>query len=195
MPWVSTIKPIILEKAILLFGERGYDGLTTRDLAKAAGVGEPNIGRLFESKENLYQVALTTVTERARDELGKVLVSIYAEQKNQNVRYFVTEAARRWYQSIPQASARFLQQVMIADKKQHEKARAAIGQIISTVAAALQEKAKGKSAAHAKESAETLILALFQYKVSLPHTVVAKEEREKVDLIIKNWLEKVLGER
>jgi AcrR family transcriptional regulator len=193
MPWISTVRPVLLEKAILLFGERGYNGVTTRDLARAADVAEGSIYNLYKSKENLYMAALEDVTSRTQDELGQMLLAVYSEQKNQGAGYFIAQVARSWYHSISQAAARFLQQVMISDLGHQEKARKAIGQVVATIAAALAEKTKGRAATHAQESAETLILALFQLKVTLPIGVGPKAETEKVEAIIMNWLEKVVS--
>jgi AcrR family transcriptional regulator len=193
MPWISTVRPVLLEKAIMLFGERGYNGVTTRDLARAADIAEGSIYNMFKSKENLYIAALEDVTSRTQDELGQMLLALYAEQKNQSASHFIGQVARAWYQSISREAARFLQQVMISDQGRQNKARKAIEQVVATIASALAEKTKGRSAAHAQESAETLILALFQLKVTLPDGAGPKAEIEKVEAIIMNWLEKVVS--
>ena len=41
----------IVEAAVVVFGERGYDGASTRDLANAAGVNAPAIQYYFDGKE------------------------------------------------------------------------------------------------------------------------------------------------
>src|SRR5437879_8896331 len=89
MPWISTVRPFLLEKAIMLFGERGYNGVTTRDLARAADIAEGSIYNLFKSKENLYIAALDDVTSRTQEELGQMLLALYSEQKNQGAGHFI----------------------------------------------------------------------------------------------------------
>ncbi len=54
----------ILSAALPLFAARGYDGTTTRDLARAAGVTEPILYRHFPSKEALFDAVLSAVEER-----------------------------------------------------------------------------------------------------------------------------------
>ncbi|OQR36627.1 TetR family transcriptional regulator [Pseudomonas sp. Bc-h] len=44
----------ILLAAVAVFGERGYEGASTRDIAKAAGVNAPSIQYYFDSKEGVY---------------------------------------------------------------------------------------------------------------------------------------------
>ena len=50
----------ILVAALAVFGARGYDGATTDEVARAAGVSQPYVVRLFGSKENLF---LATIEE------------------------------------------------------------------------------------------------------------------------------------
>ena len=58
----------ILAAASLVFGERGYFGATTDQIAKAAGISQPYVVRMFGSKENLF----VEVLARA---LGKLLIT------------------------------------------------------------------------------------------------------------------------
>lgn len=44
----------ILAAASRVFGERGYYGATTDRIAKAAGISQPYVVRMFGSKENLF---------------------------------------------------------------------------------------------------------------------------------------------
>ena len=44
----------ILVAALAVFGTRGYEGATTDEVARAAGVSQPYVVRLFGSKENLF---------------------------------------------------------------------------------------------------------------------------------------------
>jgi AcrR family transcriptional regulator len=48
----------IVRAALAVFGARGYVGTTTDEVAKAAGVSQPYVVRLFGSKESLFLAAL-----------------------------------------------------------------------------------------------------------------------------------------
>jgi TetR/AcrR family transcriptional regulator len=54
----------ILEAASRVFGERGYFGATTDQIARAAGISQPYVVRMFGSKENLFVGVLTRSLER-----------------------------------------------------------------------------------------------------------------------------------
>jgi AcrR family transcriptional regulator len=53
-------RELLLAAASELFGERGYAGTSTRDIAERAGVTEPMLFRHFGSKANLFQEAAVT---------------------------------------------------------------------------------------------------------------------------------------
>lgn len=54
----------IVLAAIAVFGARGYVGTTTDDVAKAAGVSQPYVVRLFGSKESLFIAAIDETLDR-----------------------------------------------------------------------------------------------------------------------------------
>jgi AcrR family transcriptional regulator len=54
----NEVRARILRAAQVLFGERGYSGTNTRDLAAAAGVAERTLFRQFGTKANLFQAAV-----------------------------------------------------------------------------------------------------------------------------------------
>ncbi len=61
-------RELILAAATAVFAERGYEGATTDQVAKAANISQPYVVRMFGSKEKLFLEAL----DRA---LGKLLGS------------------------------------------------------------------------------------------------------------------------
>lgn len=61
----------ILVAALAVFGARGYEGATTDEVARAAGVSQPYVVRLFRSKENLFLAAI-------EDALARMLASFRA---------------------------------------------------------------------------------------------------------------------
>jgi len=54
----------ILVAALAVFGARGYEGATTDEVARAAGVSQPYVVRLFGSKENLFLAAIGDALDR-----------------------------------------------------------------------------------------------------------------------------------
>lgn len=54
----------ILVAALAVFGTRGYEGATTDEVARAAGVSQPYVVRLFGSKENLFLVTIEEALAR-----------------------------------------------------------------------------------------------------------------------------------
>jgi AcrR family transcriptional regulator len=53
----------ILRAALAVFGARGYVGTTTDEVAKAAGVSQPYVVRLFGTKESLFLAALASALD------------------------------------------------------------------------------------------------------------------------------------
>ena len=54
----------ILRAATAVFGARGYEGATTDEVARAAGVSQPYVVRLFGSKENLFLATIEDALAR-----------------------------------------------------------------------------------------------------------------------------------
>jgi AcrR family transcriptional regulator len=52
-----------LEKAMLLFWERGYEGTSVGDLSEALGIGKPSLYAAFGNKEDLFLEALQRYEE------------------------------------------------------------------------------------------------------------------------------------
>lgn len=66
----------IIAAAIVVFGARGYEGTTTDDVARTAGVSQPYVVRLFGSKENLFLAAM----QSSLDELMRVFRVALADE-------------------------------------------------------------------------------------------------------------------
>lgn len=54
----------IVEAALLLFGEKGFEGATTRDIAERAGVNAPALIYYFNHKEGVYLACVEYIAER-----------------------------------------------------------------------------------------------------------------------------------
>src|SRR3954449_1020813 len=66
-------RELILEAATAVFGERGYVGATTDAVAKAAGVSQPYVVRMFGTKEALFLAVLDRALDRLLDSFGRAL--------------------------------------------------------------------------------------------------------------------------
>ena len=66
----------IIEAAMAVFGAKGYEGTTTDDVARTAGISQPYVVRLFRSKENLFLAAM----QAALDELMRIFRAELADE-------------------------------------------------------------------------------------------------------------------
>jgi AcrR family transcriptional regulator len=57
----------IIESAVRLFSERGFEGVTTRELASSVGVTEPVLYQHFPSKRDLYYAIIEWKMEQSKD--------------------------------------------------------------------------------------------------------------------------------
>jgi AcrR family transcriptional regulator len=57
----------ILEAAIQLFGERGFEGASTRDIAAAAGVNAPALQYHFDGKEGVFRACVEMLAREAHE--------------------------------------------------------------------------------------------------------------------------------
>lgn len=63
----------IIDAAIRLFGERGFEGASTREIARAAGVNAPALQYYFEGKEGVYRACAQHIAESAAAHFGPAL--------------------------------------------------------------------------------------------------------------------------
>lgn len=69
----------ILEAATRVFGELGYAGATTDRVARAAGISQPYVVRLFGTKERLF----IEVVERACARIGEAIDRAIADEASE----------------------------------------------------------------------------------------------------------------
>ncbi|WLE60576.1 CerR family C-terminal domain-containing protein [Burkholderia plantarii] len=63
----------IIEAAIELFGERGFAGASTRDIAARAGVNAPALQYYFENKEGVFRACADAIADTACGAFGQPL--------------------------------------------------------------------------------------------------------------------------
>lgn len=79
----------IIAAAIAVFGARGYEGTTTDDVARTAGVSQPYVVRLFRSKENLFLAAMKSSLDQL---MGVFRVALADEASDRPVSKRIGEA-------------------------------------------------------------------------------------------------------
>jgi TetR/AcrR family transcriptional regulator, regulator of cefoperazone and chloramphenicol sensitivity len=64
----------IIAAAMRLFGVKGFEGASTRDIAAAAGVNAPALQYYFDNKEGVFRACIEYIAERAWDNLSQTVV-------------------------------------------------------------------------------------------------------------------------
>ncbi|MEL4106342.1 TetR/AcrR family transcriptional regulator [Oscillospiraceae bacterium WX1] len=59
-----TTKEKILDAALTLFSERGYDPVSVRDIAAAVGIKESSLYNHFKNKQDIFDTIVTAYTDR-----------------------------------------------------------------------------------------------------------------------------------
>lgn len=75
MPRRNT-KEIILQEALKLFSQRGYDGVSVRDIAKEVGIRESALYKHYAGKQDIFDSLL----KRMEEEYKKAILSIQLPQ-------------------------------------------------------------------------------------------------------------------
>ena len=68
----------IIEVALRLFGERGYEGASTRDIAAAAGVNAPALQYYFDNKEGVYRACAQDIADGWATQFAPVVAQAQA---------------------------------------------------------------------------------------------------------------------
>jgi AcrR family transcriptional regulator len=68
----------IIDAAIQMFGERGFEGASTRDIAKAAGVNAPALQYYFDNKEGVYRACAEYIADNSWQHFRPVLEAAQA---------------------------------------------------------------------------------------------------------------------
>ncbi|BAP45875.1 TetR family transcriptional regulator [Pseudomonas sp. StFLB209] len=60
----------LIETGLRLFGERGFEGASTRDIASEAGLNAPALKYYFDNKEGLYHACIEDIITKIREQLA-----------------------------------------------------------------------------------------------------------------------------
>lgn len=105
----------LIEAAIRLFGERGFEGASTRDIARMAGVNAPALQYYFDSKEGLYRACIQHLTETAETHFGPALTAAEAVLADAEA---AREALIEAFSNLQDAIADHL---LLSDESQHRR--------------------------------------------------------------------------
>lgn len=183
----SRIKGPILDAAIHLFGRVGFEGVTTRELAREARCMEGGIYRLYGGKARLYDEAISAVLQATNHSMAAFALGLYTETAATMAPEEIIKAAvHRWYSSLTQDGAKLLQQVLLNDKKHQQQVQEPFANILAILQKTLADSKISGKEFDPKTRTEALISALFQLKLS--HPGPAENERQEVDRYLQDWL-------
>jgi AcrR family transcriptional regulator len=74
-PTVDTSQTRILNKALELFSEKGYDATSVREICEAAEITKPTLYHFYGSKEGVYRALVEGTLEDYRRGVGEVVAS------------------------------------------------------------------------------------------------------------------------
>lgn len=69
----------IIQAAIDVFGERGFDGATTREIAQRAGVNPPALQYYFENKDGVYRACADHIACSSRERYEPIMARVETE--------------------------------------------------------------------------------------------------------------------
>ncbi len=82
----------ILEASIPLFADKGFDGVSMRDIARAVGIKAPALYNHFDDKQTLYLAVISHAFANKADNLIQTLSSI--EEPEKKLEQFITQLTR-----------------------------------------------------------------------------------------------------
>jgi AcrR family transcriptional regulator len=63
----------ILQSALSLFSEKGYDATSVREICEASGITKPTLYHFYGSKEGVYRTLVDGTLERVREDMGRAI--------------------------------------------------------------------------------------------------------------------------
>lgn len=81
---LTTRQRKVIESALILFSEQGYDKTSTSDIAKKAGVAEGTVYKQFKNKRALLYAAILPII---RDNVAPVVVKEFTENLDETIHF------------------------------------------------------------------------------------------------------------
>jgi TetR/AcrR family transcriptional regulator len=87
----------ILQKALELFSERGYEATSVREICEAAEITKPTLYHFYGSKEGVYRAIVEGALERFRDDMMRALAGggTLRDQLTRTARAYLDSALRQ----------------------------------------------------------------------------------------------------
>ena len=105
----------IVEAALRLFGERGYDGASTRDIAAAAGVNAPALQYYFDNKAGVYRACAEHVADGWVEQFKPVLAQAQATMSD------VTADLDQVFQAFGRLLSALADYLLLSDGAEHRR--------------------------------------------------------------------------
>ena len=156
----SISKEASLERALLLFWERGYDRTSIADLSQAIGVGPSSIYNTFGSKEGLFRQAIGRYVATYADPALQIIGTDKGEGPVQFVRGLMRELIKL-YTTKGQPSGCAIFQAGGAGIPESSSSCAMTNEVKSSLVSALRKRFEAYSKAGEKLSSPPKTLALF----------------------------------
>jgi AcrR family transcriptional regulator len=107
----------VLDAAIRLFAQKGFQGTKTKEIAEAAGINEALIFRDFQTKEKLYCAILDYASNLIRTEQWIDELSVYADQRDDKMLFW--HLAVKFFESFGREPVLF--RVMLYSALEHHE--------------------------------------------------------------------------
>lgn len=69
---MENTKENIMYQALTLFSDRGYEGVTMRDIASAVGIKAASLYNHFKSKEDIFNIIIDEMSKRYEEAVLKI---------------------------------------------------------------------------------------------------------------------------
>lgn len=178
----SISKDESLERALLLFWERGYDRTSIADLSKAIGVGPSSIYNSFGSKEELFNEAIGRYVATYADPALQLLGDDAGEGPVPFVRDFMRELVKL-YTTKDQPAGCLIFQAGGAGAPHASSACAATNEVKGTLQSALRKRFDAYAKAGEPLAAPPKVLALFVLGALRGISQLASDGASRADLM------------
>lgn len=86
-------KQKIIEKALELFSERGYDSVSVGEIAQAVGIKAPSLYNHYPSKQAIFEAIVASTAERYQRDTDKIQIHVEDDRRDASAFVHITEEA------------------------------------------------------------------------------------------------------
>lgn len=84
-------KRLILDKALELFSEQGYDSVSVGEIAKAVGIKAPSLYNHYPSKQAIFDALIESTAEKYEEDTGKIDIHVQSSHRDISTFTAITE--------------------------------------------------------------------------------------------------------